>query len=217
MKVLGIGMRLREFIIPQEKVFFDLLSEQSRILVKGAEALFDMVMNYCDLNAKAADIKEIEHQGDAFAHELYVRLNRTFVTPFDREDIMDLASKCDDALDAINGVAKRLLIFEIESPTENIRNFVKLILKATREIDLLMTNIKKADQTLVEKGCEEVDMLENQGDELLHASLVDIFRKNEMQAVEVIKLKEIYEWLEHALDRCEDVAYAIADIVMKNK
>jgi len=80
-----------------------------------------------------------------------------------------------------------------------------------------MTNIKKADQRQVDRACEEVDMLENQGDELLHASLVELFRKDDAAVMEIIKFKEIYEWLESALDRCEDVTYAIADIVMKNR
>lgn len=210
-------MPLREFLIPQEKIFFDLLAEHSRVVLKGAEALYDMITKYDNLAAKSANIKEIEIQGDAVAHEIYVKLNRTFVTPFDREDLMGLASKCDDVLDAINGVSKRMRIFEIEQPTTNMKNFVELIVKAAREINLLMTNIKKADQSQVDKTCEEIDMLENQGDELLHASLIELFRKDNPVAVEIIKYKEIYEWLENALDRCEDVAYMIADIVMKNR
>ena len=217
MKVLEFGMRIREFIIPQDKVFFDLLSDQSQILVKGAKALHDMMIDYSDAYAKAADIKEIEHQGDAVAHALYLRLNRAFVTPLDREDLMDLASKCDDVLDAVNGVARRLVIFEIAKPTENMKNFTKLILKATEEINLLITNIKKANQTQVDRTCDEVDALENQGDDLLHDSLVELFRTPGKSAVEVIKFKEIYEWLESALDRCEDVTYAAADIIVKNR
>ena len=209
-------MRLREIIVPQEKIFFDLLSDQSRAVLKGAEALADMMMNYQDLNEKTAKIKEIEHAGDAITHEIYVRLNRTFVTPLDREDLMGLASKCDSVLDAINGVARRFLMCEIEAPNQYMKDFVELILKATREISLLMTNIKQADQMEVDRGCEEVDALENQGDELLHSSLMALF-KEDTPPVEIIKFKEIYEWLEFALDRCEDVTYAIADIVMKNK
>jgi len=217
MKVLEFDMRLREFIIPQDKVFFDLLSDQSQILVKGAEALLDMIVNYSDVYAKAAGIKDIEHQGDAVAHEIYVRLNRAFVTPLDREDLMNLASRCDDALDVINGVAQRFASFEIKKPTENMKSFARLILKATKEVNLLVTNIKKVDQSRVDRGCEEVDMLENQGDELLHISLVDLFGRKNTSAVDIIKFKEIYEWLESALDRCEDATYATADIIMKNK
>jgi predicted phosphate transport protein (TIGR00153 family) len=209
-------MPLKELLIPQDKIFFDLLTEQSKILMVGAEALYDMVMNYSDVHAKAANIKRIENQGDSVAHEIYVRLNRTFVTPLDREDLINLASKCDDVLDAMNGVARRLLIFEVGAPTENMKRFVELILKAARQISLLMSNIRKADQKLVDGTCEEVDSLENQGDELLHISLIDLFRENK-DAVEIIKLKEVYEWFEITLDRCEDVTYVIADIVMKNR
>ena len=210
-------MQLRDFIIPQEKIFFNLLAEQSRILVKGAETLFDIVMNYSEIRSKVSDIKEIEHEGDAVTHELYVRLNKTFVTPLDREDLMSLASKCDDVLDAIYGAAKRFHVYEIDQPTEYMKNFVELILKATREINILMPNIKRGDQSEVDKACEAVDILENQGDELLHGALMELFRKGEEAVVEIIKNKEIYEWLESALDRCEDVTYAIADIVMKNR
>ncbi|MGQ9639717.1 MAG: DUF47 domain-containing protein [Candidatus Bathyarchaeia archaeon] len=210
-------MRLKELLIPQNKVFFDLLEKQSRVLMVGAEALYEMIMNYSGIHEKAANIKKIENQGDAVAHEIYVRMNRTFVTPLDREDLIGLASKCDDVLDAINGVARRLLIFEIGGPTENMKRFAELILKATRQISLLISNIRKADQKLMDEVCEEVDNLENQGDELLHASLVDLFRKKGSNTIEIIKLKEIYEWLEITLDRCEDVAYVIADIVLKNR
>jgi predicted phosphate transport protein (TIGR00153 family) len=210
-------MQLRDFIIPQEKIFFNLLAEQSRILVKGAETLFDIVMNYSEIRSKVSDIKEIEHEGDAVTHELYVRLNKTFVTPLDREDLMSLASKCDDVLDAIYGAAKRFHVYEIDRPTEYMKNFVELILKATREINILMPNIKRGDQSEVDKACEAVDILEDQGDELLHGALMELFRKGEEAVVEIIKNKEIYEWLESALDRCEDVTYAIADIVMKNR
>ncbi|MCX6660062.1 MAG: DUF47 family protein [Candidatus Bathyarchaeota archaeon] len=210
-------MQLREFIIPRDKIFFNLLAEQSRILVKGAETLFDIVMNYSEVRSKVSDIKAIEHEGDAVTHELYVRLNKTFVTPLDREDLMSLASKCDDVLDAIYGAAKRFHVYEIDQPTEYMKNFVELILQATREINILMPNIKRGDQSEVDKACEAVDILENQGDELLHGALMELFRKGKEAVVEIIKNKEIYEWLESALDRCEDVTYAIADIVMKNR
>ena len=210
-------MQLRELIIPQDKIFFKLLAQQSGILVKGAETLFDIVMNYNEVRSKVMNIKEIEHEGDAVAHELYVRLNKTFVTPLDREDLMSLASKCDDVLDAIYGAAKRFHVYEIDQPTEYMKNFVELILKATREINILMPNIKRGDQSEVDKACEAVDILEDQGDELLHGALMELFRKGNDAVVEIIKNKEIYEWLESALDRCEDVTYAIADIVMKNR
>ncbi|MEM2106332.1 MAG: DUF47 family protein [Candidatus Bathyarchaeia archaeon] len=209
-------MPLKELLIPQDKVFFNLLTEQSKVLMAGAEALYDMVMNYSEIHAKAANIKRIENQGDSVAHEIYVRMNRTFVTPLDREDLIGLASKCDDVLDAINGVARRLLIFEVGAPTENMKRFVELILKAIRQVSILMSNIRRADQKLVDGVCEEVDSLENQGDELLHTSLIDLFRENK-DAIEIIKLKEVYEWFEITLDRCEDVTYVIADIVMKNR
>jgi hypothetical protein len=130
---------------------------------------------------------------------------------------MTVASRCDDVLDAIDGAAQRLITFDISEPTEIMRSLARLILKGTREINLLMTNIKKADQRQVDRGCEEVDMIENQGDELLHAVIGDLFRKNDIPVLEIVKLKEIYEWLESALDRCEDVTYSIADIVMKNR
>jgi uncharacterized protein Yka (UPF0111/DUF47 family) len=130
---------------------------------------------------------------------------------------MSLASKCDDVLDAIYGAAKRFHVYEIERPTEYMKNFVELILKATREINTILPDIKRGRQVDVDKACEAVDLLEDQGDELLHGALMELFRKGNDAVVEIIKNKEIYEWLESALDRCEDVTYAIADIVMKNR
>jgi predicted phosphate transport protein (TIGR00153 family) len=208
-------MKLREFIIPHDNVFFDLLTEQAEILLKGAETLYDLMENNQDVQGQVAKIKDLEHQGDAVAHQIYTRLNNTFITPLDQEDLMSLTSKLDDVLDMINGISKRFFIFEIGEPAINMKGFSKLIFMASREINLLVTNIRKINRTEIDRGCEEIDLLENQGDELLHGSLVDIFKMKD--AVEIIKYKEIYEWLELALDRCEDVGYAIADIVTKNR
>ncbi len=222
-------MQNREVHISQGKIFFELLSRQSQLLVKGAKAFHNMMTDYTDLGVKAADINSIEHEGDLIARELYLKLNKGFLSPSDREELIDLAAKCDDVLDSINGATRRLLMFGIEVPTEKMKQYAELILKAATTIDIMITGIKKVDQSArtqievdklseeIDGLSEEIDTLENQGDALLHSSLVELFRRKDTSAVDIIKYKEIYEWLESTLDRAEDTSYAIVDMIMKSK
>ncbi len=222
-------MENREVRISQGKIFFELLSKQSQALLKAAKAFHNMMADYTDLGAKTADINSIEHEGDSITHELYVKLNSGLLSPSDREELIDLAAKCDDVLDSLNGATKRLLMFGIEVPTEKMKQYADLILKAATTIHIMITDIKNEDQSAhtqvevdriskeIDRLCEEIDTLENKGDELLHSSLVELFRRKDASAIDIIKYKEIYEWLESTLDRAEDASYAIADIVMKSK
>lgn len=219
-------MEKGEFRVSQGTIFLELLSKQSQVVLKAAKTFCKLMDDYTDLGAKTADINSIEREGDLIAHELYVKLNRTLLSQSDREDVIELAAKCDDVLDSINGASKRLLMFDIEAPTEKMKQFAELILKAATQIDIMIANIKEADEKQadadwlfkeIDRLCEEVDVLENKGDELLHSSLVELFRRKDTSAVDIVKYKEIYEWLESALDRAEDTSYAIADLIMKKK
>lgn len=113
---------MRFKLIPREEKFFELFSQQAENLKKGMEALQDLVDNYVDIDKKSQKIKEIEHQGDIITHDIFIKLKETFVTPFDREDIHELASGMDDVLDCVEGVASRLNYFKIEKPTQELNN-----------------------------------------------------------------------------------------------
>src|SRR5436189_3352631 len=129
------SLGLRELLIPQEKIFFQLLEQESKNVLAGALALDDLVQNFDQLADKRNKIKDIEHQGDNIVHSIYDRLIKTFITPIDREDISKLASLYDDVLDYIYAVVNRLFLYEVDLATEPMRRFADLVLNSVRELD----------------------------------------------------------------------------------
>jgi len=206
-------MGLRELILPREKIFFQLLERESGNVLLGAEALHELIETYEKLAEKRNRIKDIEHQGDDIVHEIYSHLRKTFVTPIDREEIGQLASLYDDVLDLINGVANRLYLYEIGKPTQVMRQFVDLVLKSVKEIDVAFAAIHEIEAPGIEARCNEVDRLENEADALLNESVAALFKNYD--AITLIKLKEIYEILEAITDKCEDVAQIIRTIIVE--
>ncbi len=206
-------MGLREILIPQEKIFFQLLERESKNVLAGAQALNDLILNYDNLPGKRDRIKEIEHQGDEIVHEIYDHLVKSFVTPIDREDISKLASLYDDVLDYIYAVANRLNLYEIEAPTEPMRRFTDTVVKSVQEIDIAFAGIQKIKARDIEARCNEVDRLENEADVVLNESVASLFKTRD--AISIIKLKEVYELMETITDKCEDVVQVIRDIVLE--
>ena len=206
-------MGLREILIPREKIFFQLLEEESKNVLAGAVAFNDLIQNYDHLAEKRNKIKDIEHHGDEIVHSIYDRLVKTFITPIDREDISKLASFYDDVLDYIYAAVNRLYLYEIDSPTEPMRRFADLILKSVREIDIAFAGIQKIKASEIETHSTEVDTLENEADVVLNESVAALFKTND--AISIIKMKEVYELMEAVTDRCEDVVQVIRDIVLE--
>lgn len=209
-------MGLREWIVPRERHFFDLLEAQSRIVVEGAEALVDLLNNFEDTAAKRKRIKDIEHRGDDTVHEIYEELNKTFITPIDREDITALASALDNILDMIDASANRLVRYRIDTPAPAMVDLAGVILTASREVSRavgMIRDMENADE--VERIAVEVNRLENVADDLMNTSVASLFQDSD--AIRIIKMKEIYERLEEATDYCEDVANVLSDIVAKNR
>ncbi len=208
-------MGLKEWVIPQDKHFFNMLENESQNVLEGSKAFLDMLTNYENVKQKQQKIKDIEHQGDDFVHEIFEELNKTFITPIDHEDISGLASAFDDVLDYIDGTAARLVLYEIEKPEENMVKLAEVLLKQTTELNTALTglrNIKNPKE--IEKKCIEVNRLENVADDLYKSSVAQLFKRKD--AIEIMKLKEIYERIEFATDKCEDAANVISDIVVKN-
>ena len=200
-------------LIPREVKFFDLFDQQSEHIIKAAGVLHELVHNFADARAKAHAIKEIEHQGDQITHEIIKRLNTTFITPIDREDIHELATRLDDVLDYIEAAAERLVVYRIKEPTSASRAMAEVIIKTTHSMDRAIKCLRTMDPGFHEHAVE-VNRLENSADALLRDSLAALFEE-QGDPIEVIKWKEIYETMEIVTDRCEDVANTIEAIILK--
>ena len=208
-------MGLKEWIIPQEKHFYEMLEQQADVVVEGAEALMDMVSHFDNVAEKRDKIKDIEHKGDELVHTIATALSRTFVTPIDQEDISKLTSRLDDILDYIEAASHRMWSYEIKTIPPDMVKLTEVIVKGSKEVNHAvkdLRNFKKKNEIL--NHCIEINRLENTGDDITHVAVADLFKKYD--AVDIIKLKEIYEYLEEATDKCEDAADVIKDVFMKN-
>lgn len=206
-------MGFRQILMPQEKIFFELLDRESKNVLAGAQALKNLIDNFDRLSEERDEIKQIEHNGDEIVHSIYDHLVKTFITPIDREDISKLASLYDDVLDYIYGVVNRLYLYEITSPTEPMRKFTDIVVKSVEEVDFAFASIKKIKAPEVDSRLNEVDRLENEADVVLNEAVAELFKSKD--AITIIKLKEIYELMEEITDKCEDVVQVIRDIILE--
>ncbi len=200
-------------LIPKDVQFFDLFEQQAQYIGTAATLLRELVQNFADARAKASAIKEVEHQGDQTTHQIVRRLNTTFVTPMDREDIYALAGRLDDVLDYIDAVAERLIIYRIKEPTSACRAMADVIVETVGAMTRAIGSLRTPGQAFHEHAVE-VNRLENRADNLLRDSLAELF-DDEPDPIAVIKWKEIYETMEVVTDRCEDVVNVIEGIVLK--
>ena len=200
-------------LVPKEVRFFDYFEQQSQHMIKAAALLHDLVHNFQDARAKAHAIKEVEHQGDQVTHEIVRKLNTTFITPFDREDIHALATRLDDVLDYIEAAAERLVVYRIKDTTSASRAMAQVIVDIVAATDRTIRCLRTMDPGFHEHTVE-VNRLENSADNLLRDSLAALFDE-QGDPIEVIKWKEIYETMEIVTDRCEDVANVIEGIILK--
>lgn len=208
-------MGLKEWIIPQDKHFFNMLENESQNVLNSSIAFLDMLKNYENIKEKQQKIKDIEHQGDDFVHEIFEELNKTFITPIDHDDISKLASALDDVLDYIDGTAMRLVLYDIQRPEENMIKLAEVLLQQMSELRQALSMLREIKNSKeIEKRCIEVNRLENVADDIYKTSVADLFKRKD--AIEIMKLKDVYERLESATDMCEDVANVISDIVVKN-
>ena len=199
-----------------EVVFFDLFEQASEKANQCANALYALATDYTDVAQKVKAIEVIEHECDLLVHETMKYLNAAFITPIDREDIFEIAKEMDNIVDAIEAIAHRFVMFNVQSITEDAKDMCKLITQCTRELHMLMSELvrmKKSKSIL--QHIIEVNRIENEGDKLYRSAITNLFT-NEKDPIEVVKWKGIYEYLENALDACEDVANIIEGVVMKN-
>jgi predicted phosphate transport protein (TIGR00153 family) len=200
-------------LFPREVRFYDLFEQQAQHILNAAGLLHDLVHNFTDARAKLHAINEVEHQGDQITHEIVRRLNTTFITPLDREDIHALASRLDDVLDYMEAAAERLVVYRIKEPTSAARAMATVIVEISRATDRAVRCLRAMDPGFHEQAVE-VNRLENTADKILRDSLAELFEQ-QADPIEVIKWKEIYETMEVVTDRCEDVANVIEGIILK--
>jgi len=201
-------------LMPREEKFFELFKDSAKNTLKGAEALKDLVNNYEDVEEKVKKIKEIEHRGDEIIHEIIDKLNKTFITPLDREDIHLIASELDDVLDAMEGISSRLLSFKIKKPTPACIELVDIIYQGVVQIERAISDLEHFDN--LHPFCVEINRLENKADGISQRMIAQILDEEQNWRV-AIKWKEIYGRLETAADHCENIADAIEGVVMKGK
>jgi hypothetical protein len=206
-------------IMPKETVFFDLFEKSADNVQKGAQKLLDLMSNFGDLAYRVQEIKEIEHTGDKLTHEMIERMNKTFITPLDREDIHELACRLDDVIDLMDTATARMSLYKVKEPMPDAVALARVLVAATTTIKeampLLRTISKKASVDALLKCCVQIHTHENEGDRIEQHALASLF-ENGQDPILVIKWKDIFQDLEAATDRCEDVANAIESIVLKN-
>jgi predicted phosphate transport protein (TIGR00153 family) len=201
-------------LLPKEEKFFEMFFDAAENIQAAAKLLKEMLESGENLDRFTREIKELEHSGDKMTHEIINKLNKTFVTPFDREDIYDLCRALDDVLDNIDSAAHRIIIYQIADPGQNAIRLAQLIIECSDEIIQAISNLHQIDK--VYPHCVEINRLENEGDAILRETLAWLFQ-NKKDAIDIIKLKDLYEDLELAIDRCEDVANVLEAIAVKNQ
>ncbi len=204
-------------LIRRDMGFYDLFEQETANLVVAAEKLVDLFDNYQNVEEKAKELKELEHKGDVITHEIVARLHRTFVTPIDREDITQLVHSLDDVMDFIEAAGRTAFLYGITQPTDRARELARIVLKMAGKLNEVIPHLRRRDQfPWILKQCVEINTLENEADDVQHAALAELFEVCHLNACEVIKWREIYEHLESATDRGEDVANVLEGIVLKH-
>jgi len=202
-------------LFPKEIDFYEIFDQMAANAAKSTQLLLDLLKNFDNIEDRIQEIYGLEQEGDMLTHDVIKRLNRTFLTPIDREDIHALASHIDDIVDCVWAFADRLKVFQIEKPTEDA-------LSITRDLDRTVNVISKAIVELrakkydhVQEHCIEINRLENRIDRAYKAALGNLFA-NEKDPVLIIKWKDLYETLEKASNVCEDVANILEAVLLKN-
>ena len=208
-------MGLRELLIPQDKVFFDLFEKQAAVNKEAAWQLVALTEDFTNVKEKRHQIELLEQKGDLITHDIYTQLNSTFITPLDPEEISKLASALDDVLDYIDGATEKMYYYGIEATDIHMIELAKLIHMSTAEIESAVKGIRSIkDPRYIDERCIEVNRLENLADDVLAHAVMDLFKTND--AIAIIKFKDIYEHLEMATDYCEDVANVLSDIAIRH-
>jgi len=201
-------------LIPKEEKFFVMFRDIAKDIVTGAVALKEMLDNFSDPHKSQHLIKEIEHKCDMQTHDIIKKLNKSFITPLDREDIYSLASALDDIIDIIDAATQHIIVYHIDRITPEAKELGFIILKACQTIEKAVTVLEKHPKQISE-FCVEINSLENEADRVRADAISRLFNE-EKDPIRLIKWKEIYENLELVTDKCEDAANILESVVVKN-
>jgi predicted phosphate transport protein (TIGR00153 family) len=200
-------------LIPHDAEFFELFAELSGYLTEGAKLLRGILEDPRDLSMRVEQVQAVEHKGDRATHAIITKLNQSFITPFDREDIHRLASSLDDVLDFTNAAANRLVMYKISDPPADAAELAGLIVLQSEELARGVSVLEKNGAVM--KHCEEVNRLEDEADHLSRRAIARLF-ESEKDPIRLIKMKELYEVLEVATDKAEDAANVLEAILLKS-
>lgn len=216
-------MKLKDWLVPHEEKFFEILQEQSALVEEGAVALVDMLEKYESAYKEREGvrtlkrvIKEIEHRGDIKTHEIYSALNATFITPLDREDIASLAGALDDILDFTWATANHLHLYDVAKPPKELLEVAMLLRDQAHHLrDVLTWLPEPAKREQLRAKLVEIHALENQADDITNRAKAALFQQDDVK--HIIKMKDIFEHIETATDKCEDAADVVRDILVKHQ
>ena len=202
--------------LPRETSFFDFFEQHAGLTIEGTKEFLSMVTTGANIATKCRRISDIEHETDTITHRCVEALHKTFITPIDRDSIHRLITRMDDIMDYVEAAAERIELYEIQSMTSDVRDMSDVLHRSAQQVELAvrgLRTLKDTQQTL--KLCIDINRLENECDAILRRSVARLF-KEEKDPIMVIKWKEIYENLENASDRCEDVANIIEGVILEH-
>lgn len=207
-------MGIKEILIPQDKKFFEYFTRQAENIRFASRKLLAAFSGDMPIADSRKEIRQIEHDNDQIVHSIYARLNTSFITPIDSNDILALASGYDTIIDYIYTTINRFYLYKIAAADEPMKRFAQIIEKCAAEIIKLTADLQTLQSRNASGSAQEIDRLENEADELLNESVAVLF-ENRLEALEVIKFKEIYEFLEQITDKFEDVALLLRDLAVR--
>ncbi len=202
--------------LPRETSFFDFFEQHAALTIEGAKEFLSLVTTGANIPAKCRRISDIEHETDTITHRCVEALHKTFITPIDRDSIHRLITRMDDIMDFVEAAAERIELYELTVMTADVRDMADCLHRATVQVEAAMRGLRQLKNTQATlKLCIDINRLENEADAILRRAVAKLF-KEEKDPITVIKWKEIYENLENASDRCEDVANIIEGVILEH-
>jgi uncharacterized protein Yka (UPF0111/DUF47 family) len=204
-------------LLPRERRFFDLFDRHAALTVEAARELRALVSTGADIGPRAKRIEDLEHAADAITHECVEALHQAFITPINREDIHRLISRLDDVIDLVQVAAGRICLYELADMTPGVKELADVLVRSAEEVALVVRDLRDLRRApAVRERCVDVNRLENEADTILLAALARLFR-TEKNPVAIIQWKEVYEIMETATDRCEDVANIVEGVLLEHE
>ena len=205
-------------ILPKDQRFFELFEKMTATIVEAAKYLDSVIEDLQDLEVRLVRLKELEHEGDVITHDAANRLNKTFLTPLDREDLYALTSQLDEVLDWIEEAGQDLGVYRITVPRADARRMAGVIVRASVELDAAVRQLRdhKKNTESIRRHLGEINRLENEGDTIYRQAVSAIFEEDGLSPIQVMKWKEIYDGLENAIDACERAAHVIDSVLLKH-